>query len=98
MSNEGQRRHRRRGRGQWQRIIAAQGSSGLSQQAYCSRHGVSYTSFCRWKRELGKEEQPTVSLAGSAFVEVAPSGGATAAQWDVELELGEGVCLRVRRA
>lgn len=85
---------RRRTRAQWQRVLAAQAASGLSQQAYCTRHHIAYSSFCRWKRELSGAEPPT----GSAFIELTPAAVVTELRWDVELELGEGVFLRLRRS
>lgn len=84
---------RRRTRAQWQRVLAAQAASGLSQEAYCARHHIAYSSFCRWKRELGHREPPM----SPAFIELTPAAPATRRGWDVELELGEGVFLRLRR-
>ena len=85
---------RRRTRSQWQRVLAGQVASGLSQQTYCTRHHIPYSSFCRWKRELRGAEPPT----SSAFVELTPAAVATELRWDVELELGEGVFVRLRRS
>ncbi|HEY5658182.1 MAG TPA: IS66 family insertion sequence element accessory protein TnpB [Myxococcota bacterium] len=82
----------RRDRAQWQRLIEEQGASGLTQQAFCTRRRVAYATFCTWKRRLRDE----VNGQPPGFVEVdldeAPMPG-----WDVELELGEGIVLRVRR-
>lgn len=90
---EGTRTRRvRRQRAQWQRLVEEQAASGLTQQAFCARRRVAYATFCTWKRRLRDEAdgQPP------GFVEVelddAPIPG-----WDVELALGEGVVLRVRR-
>ncbi len=85
---------RRRTRAQWQRVLAAQETSGLSQQAFCARHHIAYSSFCRWKREFSRLEPPT----SPAFIELTPAAPATRTDWDVELELGEGVYLRLRRS
>jgi len=82
----------RRDRVQWQRLIEEQGASGLTQQAFCTRRRVAYATFCTWKRRLRDD----VSAQPPGFVEVgldeAPMSG-----WDVELELGDGIVLRVRR-
>ena len=82
----------RRDRAQWQRLIEEQAASGLTQQAFCTRRRVAYATFCTWKRRLRDE----VNAQPLGFVEVdldeAPMPG-----WDVELELGEGIVLRVRR-
>jgi putative transposase len=82
----------RRDRAQWQRLIEEQAASGLTQQAFCTRRRVAYATFCTWKRRLGDD----INAQPPGFVEVdldeAPMPG-----WDVELELGEGIVLRVRR-
>jgi hypothetical protein len=95
MSTEARKQvYRRRTPEQWRRVIAGQVSSGLSQQTYCTRRGIAYSSFCRWKRELSETEPPAKVPISTAFVELTP---AAAARWEVELELGEGVYLRLRR-
>ena len=85
--------HRRRTRAQWQRVVAAQMASGLSQAAYCARHRIAYSSFCRWKRELSRQE----SSVSPAFIELTTATPVSASGWDIELELGDGVVLRLRR-
>ena len=88
----------RRTRAQWQRVLASQAASGLSQEDYCAQHSIAYSSFCRWKRELSGVK-PLASVAVSAaFVELTPATPAAALRWEVELELGEGVFLRLRRS
>lgn len=89
-------RRRRRSRGEWQRVIAAQAESGVSQEAYCTRHRIGYSSFCRWKRELGDLKPLAKVPLHGAFVEL--TAAPVAARWEVEVELGEGVYLRVRRS
>ena len=91
---------RQRNRAQWQRIITAQAASNLAQQAYCTRHGLSYSSFCRWKRELSAVGSavtaPTITTLAD-FVEIEPRALPATTCWEFELELGEGVTLRMRR-
>ena len=91
---------RRRNRAQRQRIVTAQAASNLSQQAYCARHGLSYSSFCRWKRELnavGSSMAAPGPTPRAEFVELKPLGLPAPACWEFELELGDGVTLRMRR-
>ena len=86
---------------QWHELVEAQAASGQSQAALCAAHGLSKSSFGLWKRRVRAS-----SSTGGAPLPVAPlftplSGAANATQaaadWDVELDLGDGVCLRVRR-
>jgi len=82
---------------QWRQVVNAQLASGLSQEAYCRRHHIPYSSFCHWKRHLRDAEPVASSLTTPAFVEVTPTVSVKGAGFEVELELGEGVYLRVRR-
>lgn len=45
----------RRTRHQWQALVEGWAESGLTQKAYCSRQGISVTSFHRWREQLSQE-------------------------------------------
>jgi len=92
MARGAKRGYVRRTRGEWQRLIDEQ-AAWLSQRAFCARRRVAYATFCARKRELGGE---VVSHDRATFVEVALDD-APALAWDVELELCDGVVLRLRR-
>ena len=81
----------RRSREQWQRLLEEQAASGLTQTAFCQANGLSLASFQNWKRRLATESptQPWVELG---TLEQTPGPG-----WDIELDLGDGICLRLRR-
>jgi hypothetical protein len=85
-----------RSRAQWQRLLDAQATSGLSQQAYCAQHHIAYSSFCRWKRELASVERNVRPTGSSPFVELTVPAAAAESRWEVELEFGNGVFLRLR--
>jgi hypothetical protein len=85
------RRRIRRNRVEWQQLIEEQAGSGLTQSAFCASHGISVGSFGNWKRRLSAEAPL------EPWLELGTLGGHGAAGWDVELDLGEGVCLRFRR-
>jgi hypothetical protein len=91
---ENTRRHVRRRPSEWQQLIDEQARSGLSQTAFCAARAVSTTSFQHWKRQLAGTSAPP----SATWLELGalPERPATAG-WDVELELGDGVCLRLRR-
>jgi len=61
----------RRGREYWSRQVAEWRCSGLSKKAYCERHGLPYSSLCRW---AGKVSQPQTSQ-GQQLVELGPLAG-----------------------
>ena len=81
----------RRSREQWQRLLEEQAISGQTQAAFCQAKGLSLASFQNWKRRLAIESsaQPWVELG---TLEQASNSG-----WDIELDLGDGICLRLRR-
>lgn len=97
----------RRSPAQWRDLVEAFSRDGGTRKDFCARHGVALSTFDWWQRRL-REEAMAASPAdrgssGSLFVElsapVQPAPiAATAPPWDVELELGAGVVLRVRRA
>lgn len=64
-------RWRRRGRSEWQRLVAGWPRSGLTHEAYCTRHGISVESLQRWRR-LFDAEAATPRAEGCAASESVP--------------------------
>ena len=90
--SETSRRHVRRRPSEWQQLIDEQARSGLSQTAFCAARAVSTTSFQHWKRQLSAAASPSPT-----WLELGPLRESAATGWDLELALGDGVCLRLRR-
>ena len=95
----------RRSRREWQSLIERAQRSPLGVSAFCAAHGVSTASFYLWRRRLVAEAAaPMAEPVG--FLDLGeldlqapegepaprPSGG-----WEVELALGQGLVLRLRR-
>jgi hypothetical protein len=80
----------RRSRDEWQQLVDEQAASGKTQTAFCAQRGINVGSFSHWKRRLA-EESP------APWIELGSLPTSPAAGWDIELDLGEGVCLRLRR-
>jgi putative transposase len=93
----------------WWAIVQRQRESGLSQAAFCAAEGLSVSSLQNWKRKFVREgrfsEAPSAPAA-PWFAELAvpetggepePPGLAPLA-WQIELELGGGVVLRIHRS
>lgn len=90
------RRHRTRE--EWVGIIHDQGESGLSQRAFCERHGITLSSFHNAKARLRSNVLVPVTQPAFLGVTVDEACEASSAPaWEVELSLGGGVVLRVRR-
>ncbi|MDH4274110.1 MAG: IS66 family insertion sequence element accessory protein TnpB [Gammaproteobacteria bacterium] len=89
-------RRARRNATEWQRLIEEQQRSGLSQETFCRHNDIGYGSFQNWKAKLAGGDRARSSI--SDFTELPPFASAPATHWDIELDLGLGIVLRVRRA
>jgi hypothetical protein len=97
------KRRARRSRAQWQGLIERAARSPLSIAAFCRAEDVSTASFYSWRKRLG------AATSGGAVAEDAAEDGtflelgtlrpevAGPRPWDIELELGAGMVLRLRR-
>ena len=105
MRQAGGRRHRaRRSAAQWQELVERFEGSGQTRGRFCAAHGLALSTFDLWRRKLGAtpasvdEPHPDpvfVELTNPA--QTSPPSTGTGG-WEVELELGAGVVLRLRRA
>lgn len=89
------RRHRqRRTEAEWAEILRRFKASGLGRREFCRREGLALSSFQRW---CHRADRPSDR---SAFVELVPSSTPAPAvrksDWELELSLPNGVCLRLR--
>jgi hypothetical protein len=83
-------RRPRRTPAQWQQIVDQQASSGLAARQFCNANDLNYAVFCKWRNKLAG--------ISAAFVDVSALVAPTSIPaWDVELELGAGMLLRLRR-
>jgi hypothetical protein len=99
----------RRSRAQWQALLARATRSSLSVAEFCRREGVSTASFYTWRRRLdgapGQASTVAASACEPAFVDLGALAvgrggeceGDSGAGWVIELDLGDGAVLRLRR-
>ena len=95
---------------EWRALLARQEHSGLSARAFCAQDEIPYHRFMYWRRKLGTASQGepglpakqqgknrTLEAVGPAFIEVpmAPEGDADPG-WELELQWGSGLTLRLR--
>lgn len=91
---------------QWAQLISDYEAGQLSQQAFCQKHYISVSSLHKW-RKLLKNPADNIVTSPSSFIEVvlpsdalnqsAPVASATPHNdWQVELDLGKGIVLRLR--
>ncbi|AGA91748.1 hypothetical protein Thimo_3060 [Thioflavicoccus mobilis 8321] len=92
----------RRTRADWQAVISRAERSALSTAAFCAAEGISTASFYLWRRRL-RGIAPSVAEPGRPPPEFLDLGllsrpaKTDTASWDLELDLGDGVVLRLRR-
>lgn len=80
----------RRGEPEWRRLVARFEASRLDAVSFCERESISLSSLQRWRRRLREADQ-------DGFVEIPVPGLTTSAsQWSLEVELPNGVVLRLR--
>ncbi|MBR9871472.1 MAG: hypothetical protein GYB26_10060 [Gammaproteobacteria bacterium] len=86
---------------QWKAMLNVYDNSGLTKAEFCKQQGIATSSLQRWLKFFRDQSQPS-----SPFIDITESlSSATPGQtpatddtrpWQVELELGNGVTLRVR--
>ena len=91
---------RRSGR-EWHALVKAYRKRSCTRDAFCRRHGVAVSTLDWWRRKLdGKASTAGVReilpSAGFDFIDLTPSS-ADRPRWDIELDLGTGLVLRLRR-
>jgi len=77
-----------RSRSDWERLVGAYEQSELTRKAFCAERSISVGSLDYWRGKLRRE------AAGPGFIELPAMGGSA---WDMEIELGGGVVVRMRR-
>lgn len=85
----------------WQQIMEEFDNSGQSQKAYCQAQGIALGTFSKWRSKLGagKDTKP-VKSDPPLFVQlpIDAERGTGGRAWDIELDLGNGVVLKLRSA
>lgn len=86
----------RKSRAQWVELMAAYEAGDLPQREFCERHGVAYSTFGYWRKQLRSPALP-VMAAAEPLVELSSFGFSDdTTPWRVELELSSGLVLRLR--
>ena len=86
----------RRSESEWRALIEDFEQSALSAKMFCEQENIAYASFLNWKRRLADGDAGTVSAP--SFVDLSALTGADPmGRWRVELDLGNGMVLRLER-
>ena len=93
------RRRTHRSAEQWRSMLQAHSQSGLSQEAFCRREGVSTTALSNWRKRLSGDAPSTMAggVMPSPFIELANPVRPLDAGVKVRIELGAGIVLELSR-
>ncbi len=91
-----------RSRNEWQSLLAKFGGSGIGVEAFCRREAISSASFYRWRSRLSHGGDGGAIEGGktaSAFVDLGTLNcqSAPRAQFDLRVDLGDGLVLQLVR-
>ena len=97
MSLTGSRTLIRRSAEQWREIQQRFEHSGQTQVAFCAAEGLALSTFTLWRRKLGSSQEMITNNDAAMFVALPDSNiPVSATLWDVELQLGADVVLRLQ--
>ena len=91
----------RRSEDEWRALFARFERAGQTIEQFCTEQGLGLSTFSRWRQRLrGEGRAEPRGCSEPVFVELSsPEVAKTDAPgWDVELQLGAGVYLRLRKA
>jgi transposase-like protein len=95
----GRQRRTRRSREEWRSLVSRFEASGETREAFCAEMGISVSTLRRWCSRFREQARAAVSPA-PVFVELPAEekrAEAPMPPWEVEVQLGDGVLLRLRR-
>jgi len=95
-----QPRRVRRSKDEWREVFACFEQSGQTIEQFCAQQGLALSTFNRWRQRLRTDcREVAQDSPESIFVELSrdDAPGAVVSPWDVELQLGNGMFLRLRQ-
>ena len=100
MSLTGSRTLIRRSAEQWQEILQRFEHCSQTQAAFCAGEGLALSTFTLWRRKLDRSRNMITNNDAAMFVALPdsdiPGPSLSTTLWDVELQLGADVVLRLR--
>ncbi|HDY84034.1 MAG TPA: hypothetical protein ENH48_13895 [Halieaceae bacterium] len=84
----------RHSRSDWEQLLAQYEASGLKKRAFCDQHGLAYSTFYYWRKQL--RQSPLIENHSEHLFELPMLPVDKDPDWRVELDLGHGVTLRMK--
>lgn len=85
---------KRLSRADWERLMVEYEASALTQREFCAQRELTYSSFGYWRKRLHQVAPSPAQSAPLFELPAFPLGGGH--EWRVELELGQGVIVRLK--
>ena len=87
----------RRSQDDWIQLMTEYEASELTQRQFCEHHQLAYSTFCYWRKRLSAGAVRTELAATSIpLLELPLLSMHEQADWRLELDLGQGVILRLK--
>jgi len=91
-----------RTKGEWREVFTRFEQSDQTIEQFCTQQGLALSTFNRWRHKLRTQCHKAIQGSPEAvFVELTTSDAPPTVlppAWDVELELGTGIFLRLRQS
>ena len=90
----------RRSEHEWRELFVRFEHGGQTREQFCADQGLAVSTFSRWRQRMRALGRADAKLSPEAvFVELSSSDapGTVVCSWDVELQLGAGVFLRLKQ-
>ena len=84
----------RRDRAAWEQLMAQYEAGHIPQRLFCEQHGIAYSTFGYWRKQL--RQSASLEKPSTALVELPMFPLEQVPDWRVELDLGQGVILRLK--
>ena len=91
-------RRPRKIRSQWRAIISEFNQSHSPARVFCTDHDLAYGTFAKWRHHFAKPSEKKIEPPGLIELIQPASSQPGSEYWHVELELGNGMTLRLRTA
>ena len=88
------RSNTRRDRSAWEQLMTQYETGNISQRLFCEEHGIAYSTFGYWRKQL--RQSVPIEKPSTALVELPMFPLEQAPDWRVELDLGQGIVLRMK--
>ena len=91
----------RRSKDEWREVFVRFEQSGQTIEQFCAQQGLALSTFSRWRQRLRSDCQENTQCSPQAvFVELSRGEApcAVVSPGDVELQLGNGMFLRLRQS